>query len=129
MRTLTTMMIPFALFAASCATSTVDGPHDVSLTLVRPANQTLKPGETNKISIAIVRKNFDGAVPLTFSGLPSGVEVVEQDHRIEAGDSIRTFTLYADPGTDVVVDRVVRVRAEGPNGIATTQTFRVTVQS
>lgn len=113
---------------AACATSKVDGPGGTSLTLVRPSNQALEPGETNEISIAVVRSNFRGAVPISFSGLPRGVRVVETDLYIAADDSIRTFTLYADPGAAPAVDQVVHVRAEGPDGIATTETFLVTVQ-
>lgn len=113
---------------AACSTSKVSGPDGASLTLVRPSNQTLEPGETNKISIAVMRSNFDGAVPISFSGLPSGIRVVERDLSIPADDSIRTFTFYADPSVAPVVDQIVRVRAEGPGGIAATETFLVTVQ-
>jgi hypothetical protein len=122
-----TTAILLAAFLISCA-STVRGPNDSALTLVKPVDQTMAQGETNKITITVARRNFDGKVPIEFSGLPSGVEIVENDREISADDNMRTFTLHAENDARPTSDRVVHVRAEGPSGIATTQTFRLTVR-
>lgn len=116
-----------ALLTAACA-NTVRGPDGERLTLVQPADQVMEQGETNKIAVTVTRVNFDGDIPISFDGLPSGVSIVEDDLKVPQGENLRSFTLHAKPDADVGVTEEVWVRAEGPNGMATSQAFTLTVK-
>jgi hypothetical protein len=113
---------------AAC-TSTVKGPDETSLTLARPADQSMRQGETNQVSIMIQRQNFSKAVPVDFSGLPSGVKIIEKDLEIPSGDATRTFTLYADNDAELVSNHKVLVTVEGPGGTKVTEIFRLSVKA
>jgi len=122
-----TITLSFLCALAAC-TSTVKGPNDTSLTLVRPSDQSMSQGDTNQVSIMIRRANFEKDVPIKFSGLPSGVSIVEKDRIIPSGDAMRTFTLYADTDAKIVADQEVLVTVEGPGGIKATETFKLSVK-
>jgi len=124
-RTITLMF----LCALAACTSTVKGPGDTSLTLVRPADQSMRQGETNEVSIMIQRENFSKAVPVSFSGLPSGVKIIEKDREIRSGDAVRTFTLYADNDAGLVSNHEVLVTVEGPGGTKVTEIFLLSVKA
>ncbi len=117
-----------ALLSYGCGEkNTVRSPEGKELTLSQPANQTIKQGATNKIDIAIGRKNFADEVKIDFDNLPSGVSVAESE-RIAAGDTSRTFTLVAKDDAPLVERRTVKVEAKG-GGVVVTQTFELSVHA
>jgi hypothetical protein len=121
-------MTLLSVVALAACTSTVEGPDDTALTLVRPVDQSMEQGATNEVKIVVHRKNFVRDVPVKFKDLPSGVKVVERDLEIPADDTTRTFTLYAERDAKPVSDHAVHVTVRGPEGIETTETFRLTVK-
>jgi hypothetical protein len=125
MRTTTLFL---ACVAALAGCSTVKGPQDTALTIVRPVDQSMEQGETNAIKIMIQRKDFSRDVPVKFEDLPSGVKVVEKDLTIPADDTSKTFTLYADDDAKPVSNHEVLVTVKGPDGIQASEVFRLTVK-
>lgn len=113
---------------AACASTTSTGPAGETLTLVRPADQTVRRGETNKVSVYVRRGNFDAPVELSFDGLPRGVEVVERAPRIQAGVALAEVTLYAKPDADLVTGQAVKVTATGGDHLNAVEWFHVNVK-
>jgi hypothetical protein len=117
-----------ALFAgAACEKSTTRGPGDKQLQLVKPADQTLRRGETDEVALTIVRENFSGPVSVKFEGLPAGVDVVE-NKPIAADETRAVYNLHAANDASLVEGAQVRVTVEGPDMMRTTQTFQVSVK-
>jgi hypothetical protein len=117
-----------ALASGGCGTSTSKGPGGQELTLVKPADQTLTRGESNRVAVAITRDEFEGPVEVEFEDLPSGVRVVEGDVSIPADKNVMNFTLVADATAELVAEKPVRVVVKGPNGLETSVVFEVTVK-
>ena len=117
----------FLAAATGCEKTTVQGPAGKKLTLVRPADQSLKRGETNEVLVMISRENFGGPVEIVFENLPKGVHLV--DSRPIPGDKSRgTYTLHAGNDADLVENHQVLVSASGPDGMKATEMFGVTVK-
>jgi hypothetical protein len=118
-----------AVFAL-CGCSTDENPKGWKLSLLKPMDQTLRRGATNKIAITVVRSGFDGEVDVEFEDLPAGVKVIE-DERIPGNENIRNFTLHAGNDADIVGNHVARVRVRGPKGtnLETSETFQINVKA
>lgn len=106
--------------------SAASGPAGTRLALIKPADQRMAQGESNKVTIAIERTGFADPVQVTFSNLPEGVHVVED--AIPAGDSKKDFVLVAAPNAAVVEKQIVTVKVMG-SSITTSQTFELTVKA
>jgi hypothetical protein len=129
MRTITLATLgTLAAALAACDTGKVADEKGNKLTLVAPADQSLKQGETEKVTVAIARKGFEDAVTVRFEGLPAGVKVVETDPLIPPDDNTRTFTLQADAAAELVQDQTATVTASGPGGMSVSEQFKVTVK-
>ena len=128
MRTIAALTFAFVLPLAgtACDKTATEGPGGKKLTLVKPSNQTLRRGETNEIAISIGRDNFGGPVKVKFAKLPKGVEAVET-RDIPAEQTHATYTLHASNDADLVQNFEAAVTVEGPDGMATTQTFLVSI--
>jgi len=116
------------LFVSGCKHATVEGSGGKKLTLVKPADQTIKRGETNQVSIAVTRDNFRDAVDISFDNLPAGVTVQDKDKKLAANDNTATFTLKADANAGLVTNHEVKVTATGPDGMKVTEAFKLTVK-
>ncbi len=119
------IVIP-ALFLFGCEKSTVEGPGAKKITLVKPADQSVKRGSTEKVAIVVTRSNFEGPVTIAFENLPKGVHIVDDGGKLEGNE--RTFVLTAAPDADLVEKHSANVVAKGPDGMAVTEQFRITVQ-
>lgn len=118
-----------AVFAAAgCEKATATAPSGKRLTLYRPVDQKLQQGETSEIEILVLRVNFDDAVKVRFQDLPSGVTVLSTPP-IPAGRDRGLYTLHAAPDAGIVSNAVARVTVEGPEGLAVTEMFGVTVEA
>ena len=118
-----------ALAVAGCEKKTVvEGEGGKKRTLDKPSNVTLKQGETEKIKIEVKRTNLPGDVAIRFERLPKGVDVVENDARIVGDGKDATFTLRAAADAELVENSAATVTAQGPQGMAATETFNVTVK-
>lgn len=106
--------------------STVKGTHGEKLVLYRPGNVSLKRGDAEKVTVRLKRENFSEDVKISVSQLPAGVEAVDAP-RTTSSDSIEVV-LRATDGADLVKNHRVMITAEGPEGIRTTETFKVTVR-
>lgn len=113
----------------ACEKTTVTDDKGATLTLTKPVDQSIERGTTNKIRIAIDRENFSGDVEVDFMDLPSGVEVVEDDEKIMAGDDSRDFTLRAKDDAALVEGHMARVSVKTPDGATATESFKVTVEA
>jgi len=114
-----------------CEKSSVTGEHGEKLTLVKPADQSIKQGDSNKLGIAITRKNFDDAVEIEITNLPSGVTVANGARQTipSGGMKLDSVTLVAAPDAALVKDHRVAVTARGPGGIAVTEHFELDVEA
>lgn len=119
--------IALMVAAIGCEKTTVEGTNGKKLTLLHPASQTLKRGETNQIDITVTRTNFSEAVGVVFSDLPKGTTVVESK-KIAGDKNIGTYTIHSAPDADMVNNHVVKVTVEGPDGMKATETFQITVK-
>lgn len=125
-------MIPLCLAAAAavcvgCATTSASDTKGHKITIVKPMDQTLKRGETNKVAITVLRENLSAPLEVKFSNLPPGMQVVEKDRAIHNEETIVSYTLYADNKAALVSGNVVRVTVTAPDGLAATAEFNVTV--
>jgi hypothetical protein len=126
MHFLSTFILAAAAFGL-CGCSSDETSTGKKLSLLQPTSQTLKRGETNKIAITVTRRGFDGDVGIEFVDLPAGVKVVEEG-RIPKDDNLRNFTLHADNDAALVANHHAKVKAKGPEGLETSQTFEITVK-
>ena len=115
------------MVGAGCEKSTV-GAKGKKLTLMKPADQTIKRGETNDVKITIKRDDFRDPVTVKFEGLPAGVRVQDEARQIAAEETTATFTLKAEPDASVGKDQVVYVTVLGPDGLKTEESFKLTVK-
>lgn len=122
-----TALLPVVLaFQAGCQKSTVEGPRNEKLTLLKPSAVTIERGRTEKVMVNIQRQNVTGPVAVNFENLPDGVKIEQNGRNIE-GDSA-TFVLEADDSADLVTNHAARVTIKGPDGMAVAETFDVTVR-
>ncbi len=127
MISLARLLLPLGLVALSfgCASTTVTK-EGKALTLLRPKNQNLERGETNKVLITIQRDGFSGPVEIELQDLPSGVRVVEKAV-VPAGDTFQSFTLFAEADAEPVAHHTVTIVAKGPDGLAAEERFQIDI--
>ncbi len=126
---LTVALVPAFLVVAvvGCQQTSDTGPGGKKLTLTKPADQTIRQGETNQVRVAINRDNFRDAVNVRFENLPEGVKLMDNDTKIAASDNSANFTLKAEENAPVG-EHLAKVTVEGPNGMKVTDTFKITVK-
>ena len=112
---------------AGCASTTTEGANDEALTLYEPAEQTLVRGSTNKILVMVDRDNIDGDLAVEILDLPSGVEVVEDNPRIPAGDRSATLTLHAAEDAELASGHPVRIEVSTENGLRVAEWVEIDV--
>lgn len=117
------------LASSGCESTTVKGEGGQKMTLVRPKSQTLTRGETEKVTITILRENIESDIVVRFDDLPRGVKVVEEDRKVNPDDTVVTYTLYADDQADLVEEHQAKVTVEGPNGLKATEFLELTVKT
>lgn len=111
---------------SGCKKTTVVGPNQTKLTLVKPLDTTVKRGGTTKVPIVIERENVSGPVTVEFKKLPDGVSVVDNSSKLDGNE--RTFVLQARDSADLVSNFASEVTLRGPNGMTATEVFRITVK-
>mgnify|MGYP006908261173 CR=1 FL=1 len=116
-----------ALALAGCAATTAEGEHDTALTLFEPADQTLVRGTTNKLLVVVDRDNVPGDLEIEIHALPHGVDVVEDDPRIAAGERSATVTLHTEADADLTTGHPMRVEVESPDGLTVSEWIEVDV--
>ena len=128
MKMLTIALVGFALLLSpGCKDSgTVQGQGGTKLTLDKPGDLRLERGGTGKVSIKIHRVNLVGPVAISFEKLPAGVEVVDAEQKIVGDEG--TYNLKASVTADLVSGYVAQVTAKGPEGIAVTESLKITVE-
>lgn len=114
--------------AAGCEKTTVQGTSGKKLTLVKPADQSVMRGQTEKVSVVVARTNFEGVVMVRFDDLPRGVTVVDSTNNIDGPQNERTFVLKAAADADMVKNHRATVTATGPDGMSATEKFEITVK-
>lgn len=126
---LTLTALAIACLVSGCkSTTATSGPEQKKLTILKPADQSMSRGDTNKVMITVVRENFATDVPIRFDNLPEGVRLVETDKTMDYNDYVVTYTLYADVDASLVSGHIVTVTAEGPDGLAASEQFELTVK-
>jgi hypothetical protein len=105
--------------------SAASGRSGTRLALDKPANQTIKQGDSNNVNVSVDRTGFGDAVKVSFSNLPAGVRVTGD--AIPAGKDSLDFVLVAAPDAAIVDKQIVTVKATG-QGIDLSQTFELTVK-
>jgi hypothetical protein len=129
MRLLFVLAVAGLTFAgAGCGEkNTVTGSGGKQLTVTGPAETTIKQGGEAKVTVKVTTKGFDENVPLTFSGLPEGVTVVDATPMIAKGAKEATFTLKADPTAPLKTGQKVQVTAKAA-GMTDTVNFTLNVK-
>jgi len=122
-------LLAVAVAMPGCRTTTARGTDDRRITIVPPLDQSLRHGEINKVAITVLRKGFSSDITIRFDGLPSGVRVIEADRRFTEDDVIVSYTLHAANDAPVIREALVTVTAEGPEGLAASEVFHVTVKA
>jgi len=97
-------VVPSCALGPSAAATARDGSR---LALFKPANQWLRQGTPNRISLLVQRTGFRDAVEVNFLNLPKGVHV--DDKVIPEGLTAKDFVLVA--GTDAEIVAAVQAAA------------------
>ena len=113
------------------ASSTVSGPSGRKLTLVKPSDQSVRQGDAEKFSVAIVRQEFEDAVELVVADLPKGVSIAGGKSLLIPAGAVNfdSMTLVAEKDADVVKDHLASLTAKGPDGVSVTEFFKITVKA
>ena len=111
-----------------CRESTVHGADGSTIKVTKPADQTVRQGEAEQLSVTVTRNKVADPITLRITNLPAGVRVVENDKRLPSDQVTATFTLQADPTAALVSNHAAMVTAEGPGGLSASATFQVTVK-
>jgi hypothetical protein len=107
--------------------TTGKGSEGKELTLTAPSGTTdIKQGDTTKVTISVKRKGFEDPVTVSFSDLPKGVKVSEDDMSIPKGKDSADFTLKADNDAPEAKDHTTKVTVKG-GGAETSATFKLNV--
>lgn len=114
------------MFGGANSNSTVRGQNGEKLTLVKPHDQNIERGGTENVTIVLHRKNLDEPINVSIGQLPSGVEAVDSPREVSGNET--QIVLRASDSAALVANQQVEVLAEGPNGMRTTETFRLTVK-
>jgi len=112
--------------SAGCEKTTVESTSGKKLTLMKPTDQNINRGDTEKVMVVVARSNFDAPVMVRFNDLPRGVSVVDSTSNIDGNE--RTFVLKAAADADLVTNHQASVTATGPDGMAATEKFEITVK-
>jgi hypothetical protein len=115
---------------AACNKTSTEAPGGKKLTIYKPADQSIKQGDTNKMDIRIDRDNFDSKVDIAVSGLPIGVRVEGgPTFSIKAGDEKVQIIFIADATATPVTDHLTTVTATTEGLSAVTEVFKLTVKA
>jgi hypothetical protein len=110
-----------------CASTSTSSTGPKKITLKKPSNQTLKRGATSVVEVKIFKENLNSDVTVRFENLPRGIEVTESESNSKDNECIVNYTLSATLNAGLVSEQVIRVTAEGPDGLAVTESFELTV--
>lgn len=125
---LTGITLACVLVVMGCASTSTSSTGPKRITLKKPSNQNLKRGETSVVEVKIFKENLNADVSVRFDNLPRGVEVTESETNSKDNECIVIYTLTASNTATLVNSQVVRVVAEGPDGLQVTESFEVTVE-
>ena len=112
---------------AACTSATVIGAKGESLSLFKPADQTLPRGGATSVRVVVRRDALPDAIALELTQLPAGVEVVGDAPQIAAGSNFGEFSLQARPDAEIVGSHPVKLTARAASGVSVSQTFLLTV--
>jgi hypothetical protein len=111
-----------------CSSTSAKGDSGKKLSMLKPVNQTLKRGDTNQVAITVWRSNISSDVSIRFDNLPAGVKVIEKDKKMKDSDYIVNYTMFAANDSGLISGHVVKVTAEGPDGLSVTETFEMSIK-
>lgn len=116
------------LSAVGCQSEdTVEGTQGRALTLTAPEPVTLRRGEIVSVPLTIERTDLDQEVSVSFSQLPDGVSVVDEDKNIVGTEG--TYRLQADDDADLVANHRAQVTVTAVDTeIAVSQPIEITVE-
>jgi len=115
-------------FLSGCNKSaTVESEGNKALTVTVPASVSVVAGDTEKVKIAVNRKNFDGAVDVEIGNLPEGVTVKDAKVQLAKGESDFELVLIADGKAKVLSNHAAKVTATNGD-VSVTETVKVTVR-
>jgi hypothetical protein len=121
--------ILLAASLAACTSATAIGAKGESLSLFKPADQTLQRGSATTVKVVVARDALPGAIDLDVDQLPSGVEVTGGALEIAPGSNFGEFTLEAEPDAALVTSHAVKLTARAESGISVSQTFLLSVKA
>ncbi len=94
------------------------------LTLVRPNDMTLKQGGRGEIQINTTRANKEDIITVQFTGLPSGVRIVNSDKVIVGDETV--YKVLVDESAPTVENHEVILTARAGTA-EVEQMFRVSI--
>ena len=126
MRTVSFVMVCLAVWLAQgCQQSTVSGPAGQKMTVAVAHSVTLHRGQSSAVEVGIQRVGFTDPVTISVSQLPAGVTV--EDATRSVGTDKTAFIFRASPDADLVGNQQVRITAQGPAGVESTQYMSLTI--
>jgi len=97
------------------------------LTVTAAAQQTIKQGDTDELTVKIDRDNFNDPVTIRLNDLPKGVTFVENEVVIPAGSTSAKITLKAASDAEVG-EHNVKIDAQAPGLDENVQTMKLTIK-
>jgi hypothetical protein len=125
-----TVMAAVLLLPAGCSRraneGVAEGPNGEKL-MVNPVDKLkLSQGETKKFSVGVQRVKIDGPVRLSFSGLPAGAHIVEQDTVVPEGKNDLILTMKVDDNAPPTKEVAIKVTA-ATGQLQTTRDLRLEI--
>lgn len=121
-------LFPTLLFS-SCRDSTVHGAQARGLTITKPADQSIRQGESLPLTFRIVRSQSTDPVTVRVTNLPAGVKSSQAEQILAREESNATFMFNADPTASVGVQEGVKITAETAGGLTASETFALTIKA
>jgi hypothetical protein len=121
------LAVALAAALAACTSTTAIGSKGESLSLFKPADQSLARGSATTVNVIVRRDALPGAIDLRIDRLPAGVSVTGGAPQVEAGSNFAKFGLEAAPDAPLVTSHPVTITARAETGVSVTQTFLVSV--
>jgi len=121
------VLLALVLGFMGCQQSATTEANNKKLTLEKPSDVTLKPGDTSQETVSIKRSGFRDPVTVTFENLPAGVTVQDMDQKIAAEASSAKFTLKAASDAKPTANQEARVIVKSGE-LKASEPFKVTIK-
>ena len=114
-----------AMLSSGCNEESAANASGEGLSIILKSDQRVGQGEMDEVLVTVNRDDFDGPVDIKFTGLPTGITLLNPGP-IPRGDASRTYELQASAAAPPVENHAVTVTARAKS-LSVSETFDLTV--